>query len=73
MAGVVKPTKSEKKVITKRLKKKYPQMYKKDWIKRLKKNVKKELKSRETLRTKQYIQRLRGAGVSEKEIKKLTG
>lgn len=54
------------------LRTKYPQMYRKDWVKRLKKDVGKELKSRKsTVRTKATSKGVKRAGVTEKELSKL--
>ena len=57
---VVKPTASEKQVIKKRLKKKYPQMSQAGWGK----------PKKVTKRTKQISKGLKQAGLSEKEIAK---
>lgn len=67
---IVKPTPAEQKIITRRLRKRYPQMYKENWAKRLKGRVKKEFK---TERTKQVESRLTTAGVTPKEIARLRG
>lgn len=68
--GVVKPTSAEQKIITRRLKKRYPQMYTKNWAQRLKGKVKKHFK---TERTKQVESRLTRAGLTPAEIAKLRG
>ena len=43
---VVSPTSGEQRIIDKRLRRKYPQMYADDWPGRLKKKVQKELKAK---------------------------
>lgn len=60
----VKPTASEKRVVQKRLKKKYPQMAQISWGKPKKKTTK---------RTKKVSGQLTKAGLTEKEIAKLRG
>ena len=70
MAKIIKPTRAEKKIIDKRLRKQYPQMFEKNWAKSLKKKVKKEFK---TARTSDIENKLRRAGLSEKEIARLRG
>ena len=67
---IVKPTSEEKVIIDRRLRKKYPQMYKSDWLPGSNKKTKDGVK---TLRTKRIEQRLRNAGLTEKEIRKLRG
>lgn len=57
---VVKPTASEKRIVKKRLKKKYPQMAKAGWGK----------PKKITKRTKQVSKQLANAGLTEKEIAK---
>jgi hypothetical protein len=68
MANIVKPTTEEQKIIDARLKKKYPQMYTKNWAQRLKGKVQKEFK---TVRTKYVEKGLDKAGLTKEEIIKL--
>lgn len=63
MAKTVKANPVEKLLVQKRLRAKYPQMYKKGWGK-TKKNPK---------RTEQITSQLRKAGLSESDIAKLKG
>ena len=65
-----------------RLRKKYPQMYKKDWGKkeeksnwatRLKSEVKKRLSPKKTVRTSAVERGLKKAGIGDKKINKLGG
>lgn len=64
MAKSVKPTLVEKLVIQKRLKTKYPQMFKKGWGKP-KPKIKK--------RTDQITDQLRKAGISQSQIDRMKG
>jgi len=69
-----KATPFQKMIIERRLRVKYPQMYKKSWVTDLKGRVKTQLKKdKATKRTKSVSGRLRGAGLTEKEIAKLRG
>lgn len=72
---IVKPTPAEQVIIDRRLRRKYPQMYKSNWVTDLKKKVKKEKEKGgfKTTRTKQIEKDLRGAGLTEKEIALLRG
>ena len=67
-----RPTAAERKIVDRRLQKKYGHKYKvsEDWVPKLKKKVKKEF---ETARTKSITAQLREAGLTEKEIKRLRG
>jgi len=66
---IVKPTGWEQSQIDKALKKKYPHMLTKSWVKRLKKKVQKELKRRR--KSKAYG--LGVAGVSKKKTERMVG
>ncbi len=64
----VKPTPSEQAIIDRRLRRKYPQMFKPNWTTDLKKKVGVEFK---TKRTKQVEDELRKSGLTEADIKRL--
>ncbi len=74
-----RPTAAERKIVDRRLQKKYGHKYKvsEDWVPKLKKKVKatlrKEKKKFETARTKSITAQLREAGLTDKEINRLRG
>ena len=79
MAKVVKPTPKENVEIQRRLRKKYPNMGTENWVSKLKKKVRKQVragdpaKKGKTLRTRKQIDSMRKSGMTEREIRILSG
>lgn len=76
---MVRPTKKQNIKIQKKLRKKYPHMGTEKWISRLKRNVARELRNADTVKrgenpaTRNLVDKLRHAQMSDKEIKKFMG
>jgi len=79
MAKPVKPTSKENIEIQRRLRERYPHMGTENWVSKLKKKVRKQVragdlvKKGKTLRTRKQIDKMRRSGLTEREIRTLTG
>lgn len=72
---IVKATPREHAIISERLRKKHPHMFKEDWVKSLKKNVRlllgqEKFARGETARTQAITKQLRRSGLTDAEIEK---